>query len=463
MAVAFASAPGRIWTSSSTAAACRPPAPPASLCHQILAPGNWRARWLKSSTMLPAATPCRRGGWGSFGGPPSALMVSSSMGGTSAVSVEINDGSDKKFPPLPARRTVVGCGTLTLDFLAKVASYPEADAKIRTTDSLVQGGGNVGNALTAAARLGLKPRVYSKLAKDSSGIGILEELEADGVDVSHVVVADEGVSPFTYVIVDEETKTRTCIHTPGYPPLEPSDYSSSAIASLLSGADLLYLDGRIPDAALRVAEEASKQGLPIIIDAERKREGLDELLHYADYLVTSAKFPVAWTEAPTLGEALVALALKLPRLQFVIVTQGAAGCVMLERSSSEKPEMMDVNQTLQSLWREAKESPISGPTVFSSKVGVLQNSKAGTVDTEDRCVGRLLVGTADFVPSTELVDTTGAGDAFIGAVMYCLCAGLIPENMLPLGSAVAATKCRALGARTGLPLRGDARVLPYLL
>lgn len=53
------------------------------------------------------------------------------------------------------------------------------------------------------------------------------------------------------------------------------------------------------------------------------------------------------------------------------------------------------------------------------QVGVLQNSKAGTVDTEDRCVGRLLVGTADFVPSTELVDTTGAGDAFIGAVMYC--------------------------------------------
>lgn len=32
--------------------------------------------------------------------------------------------------------------------------------------------------------------------------------------------------------------------------------------------------------------------------------------------------------------------------------------------------------------------------------------------------GRLFVGTAEKIPSSELVDTTGAGDAFIGAVLY---------------------------------------------
>lgn len=32
--------------------------------------------------------------------------------------------------------------------------------------------------------------------------------------------------------------------------------------------------------------------------------------------------------------------------------------------------------------------------------------------------GRLLVGTAEKIPSQEIVDTTGAGDAFIGAVLY---------------------------------------------
>ncbi|KAL2634165.1 hypothetical protein R1flu_005644 [Riccia fluitans] len=45
-----------------------------------------------------------------------------------------------------------------------------------------------------------------------------------------------------------------------------------------------------PDILFTIAEEASKSGLPVILDAERKREGLDALLTYADYLVTSAKF-----------------------------------------------------------------------------------------------------------------------------------------------------------------------------
>lgn len=32
--------------------------------------------------------------------------------------------------------------------------------------------------------------------------------------------------------------------------------------------------------------------------------------------------------------------------------------------------------------------------------------------------GRLHVGTAEIISPTELIDTTGAGDAFIGAVLY---------------------------------------------
>lgn len=32
--------------------------------------------------------------------------------------------------------------------------------------------------------------------------------------------------------------------------------------------------------------------------------------------------------------------------------------------------------------------------------------------------GRLLIGTTEKIPPTELLDTTGVGDAFIGAVLY---------------------------------------------
>ncbi|KAL6968112.1 hypothetical protein U1Q18_033915 [Sarracenia purpurea var. burkii] len=109
------------------------------------------------------------------------------------------------LPPLPENRIVLGCGAVTVDFLAVVAAYPKPDDKIRSTSLKIQGGGNAGNALTCAARLGLNPRLISKVADDPQGRGILEELEADGVDTSFLVVSKEGNSPFTYVIVDNQT------------------------------------------------------------------------------------------------------------------------------------------------------------------------------------------------------------------------------------------------------------------
>jgi hypothetical protein len=36
-----------------------------------------------------------------------------------------------------------------------------------------------------------------------------------------------------------------------------------------------------------------RKGIPILIDAERVREGLDDLLELADYAICSAKFPQA--------------------------------------------------------------------------------------------------------------------------------------------------------------------------
>lgn len=53
-----------------------------------------------------------------------------------------------------------------------------------------------------------------------------------------------------------------------------------------------------------------------------------------------------------------------------------------------------------------------------------------------------------------VVDTTGAGDAFVGGLLYGLCNGIPPPRMLALAAAVAAAKCTALGARAGLPHRG---------
>lgn len=69
-------------------------------------------------------------------------------------------------------------------------------------------------AVFSASRLGLDACLVTKVGSDANGRLILEGLREEGVDVSRVIVSDSTPSAFTYIIVDKEGGTRTCIHTP---------------------------------------------------------------------------------------------------------------------------------------------------------------------------------------------------------------------------------------------------------
>uniref|UniRef100_A0A7N0SYH4 Carbohydrate kinase PfkB domain-containing protein n=1 Tax=Kalanchoe fedtschenkoi TaxID=63787 RepID=A0A7N0SYH4_KALFE len=356
-----------------------------------------------------------------------------------------------------AKILYVGCGLVGLDFVAAVDAYPKPDEKIRTTSLKVQGGCNAGNAMTCAARLGLNARLISNVANDAHGRLILEELKADGVDISFFHVSEEGNSAFSYVLADSQTKTRTCITTLGHPPISADDRFKRKLASALDGAEFVYIEGGSHEAALVTAQEAAVKNIPVLVDAERKGEGLEDQLQLATYVVCSAEFPQEWTGAPSVSNALVAMLVAFPRLKFAMVTLGENGCVMLERVTDEIPQTdeVDVEQLLESLKRNIDESLVI-PTCASSPVANVSANGIGTVS------GRLLLGTAEKIPPSELVDTTGAGDAFIGAVLYALCEGMAAEKMLPFASQVAAINCRALGARASLPRITDPRLACFL-
>lgn len=61
--------------------------------------------------------------------------------------------------------------------------------------------------------------------------------------------------------------------------------------------------------------------------------------------------------------------------------------------------------------------------------------------------------TAAQLPAVAVVDTTGAGDAFIGSILYGLATGMPVRRAVQLAAVVAACKCTALGPRPGLPRR----------
>ncbi|CAI5984953.1 unnamed protein product [Closterium sp. NIES-64] len=125
----------------------------------------------------------------------------------------------------------------------------------------------------------------------------------------------------------------------------------------------------------------------------------------------------AWTGEETLGAALLAMAVRLPRARFIIVTLGADGCAMLDRrvaAASEAPSE-DVDKALQWVIRAAQEkgSKQGNPVVFSSRPLRLKSMAQGT-----EVAAQLVAATAVPLEAGQVVDTTGAGDAFIGAVLY---------------------------------------------
>ena len=74
---------------------------------------------------------------------------------------------------------------------------------------------------------------------------------------------------------------------------------------------------------------------------------------------------------------------------------------------------------------------------------------------------RCALGQRDpFFPAlpVEVIDTTGAGDAFHGAILYGLYQQWAPEQTIRFASATAALNCRDLGGRTALPERAEVEL-----
>ena len=410
----------------------------------------------------------------------------------------------------PGAVTLVGMGSVGMDFLASVASFPKPDDKMRTEELETQGGGNCGNALTAAARLlsGLPEdvrttvRVVSKIGNDGAGDAILKEFAADGVDTSNILVSTKpgSKSPFTYIIVDRETSTRTCIHTPGDPYLE-EEMTQERVDRILEGASAVYFDGRLAEPALVLARAARARGVKVLVEAERLRPGLDKLLQEADFVVTSTGFPREWTGIEKVEDAMAAILGSLPHCAWIITTLGKDGAVLLEIegadmeggksadgtgigagtgadcgnrgdlavgsiasgsavSSAYEPSEGAFGPTDSAMMRKTRRDAAERAALMNAdegKGGAYEQGASSEDEGSRRAISayRLTSIEAANIDPAAVVDTTGAGDAFIGTMLFSVAIGLAPVKGARLGCVVAAAKCTKLGARPGLVRLGD--------
>ncbi|KAL6774519.1 hypothetical protein ACKKBG_A25310 [Auxenochlorella protothecoides x Auxenochlorella symbiontica] len=372
-------------------------------------------------------------------------------------------GSAMKEPrPAQLDCAVLGLGSCGLDTLALVDSFPAPDEKIRARRLLIQGGGNCANALTAAARLGAPVAIISKAGSDAAGSSIEAELQGEGIDTQCLLFSKTGPSPTTYIIVDAAGGTRTCIHSPGedMTAAEGEALGLERGVVLSSATKLVFLDGRHPEAAVQLLGGAHARGVPVLVEAEKPRPGLDVLLQGAQYVYTNATFPKTWTQELSLGSALLCMLRRLTSARWLVTTLGPSGLVAFQRQEGSGEPIdsgADLDRLMQKLWDEADArrkgtggSEEAACTALNGSLIRVGACASGHLQLQDGTGFGVLVHQAASL-ETEVVDTTGAGDAFLGSLLVSVSVGASLEAAAKLGTVVAAAKCTELGARTGMP------------
>jgi len=304
------------------------------------------------------------------------------------------------IPPADAKSCdVVTLGLNSIDLLAVVAEYPASNTKQRLQRFARLPGGQMATASAVCARLGWRASYIGVFGDDELGRLSKESLLQQGVDVGGSWIAPGATNQFAVVLVDARSGDRTVLWD-RHPALsmDPAAISRSVVES----GRVLIVDCQETAAATAAAQLARAARIPTIIDVERVRPGIGELLQQIDVIIAAQEFPTALTGHEEIGRALETMAREF-EAPIVCVTLGEEG----------------------SLAR----------------------------------VGRREIRTPAF--AVDCVDTTGAGDAFrAGFAAGCL---HDPQgdvaDALAYANAVAALNCRALGARGGMPTSREVEEL----
>jgi sugar/nucleoside kinase (ribokinase family) len=299
---------------------------------------------------------------------------------------------------------VLCVGLTTLDVVHHVNGPPQWGRKERSVGGELLAGGPAANAAVTAARLLGSARLLSAVGTRPAAAPARADLAAHHVDVIDLAPADWDL-PVASALVDVRTGERTVV-SPGALGNRGIDGARYSLAGLLDGVAVVLLDGHHPALAARVAAEANRDGVPVVLDAGSWKDELEPVLPRVDLAACSADLRPPGGRRAGDDPFGVATALHRRGVPTVLVTDGPR------------------------------------PVVWSTIDG-----KRGSVA----------------VPVVKPVDTLGAGDAFHGALVAALavypgewrrCAGLAAE--------VAAVRCARLGSRAWLDDPGLAALVARL-
>ena len=286
---------------------------------------------------------------------------------------------------------VIGFGTNAVDYLIRVPEYPVYGSKIELDNYVQLAGGEIASTMVGLRRLRMKTAYIGRFGTDAAGDFGLQTLIDDNVNVEHAEQIPNAQTQIAFIIIDARSGERTVIWKRD----EKLAFSPEDVpVEFIKRTKIFHATPHDAPACARLAKAAKTGGAIVSIDIDNIFEGLLEMIPLVDIFISSAEFP----------EKLLGITDKKSALREI---KRRFGC------------------------------PVVGMTLGASGSLIL---------CEDE-----FIETGGFQVPNGCKDTTGAGDAYRVGLLYGLLKGETVETAAKMANAVAALKCRAVGARTALP------------
>jgi ribokinase len=184
---------------------------------------------------------------------------------------------------------VLLAGLCTVDVVQRVEELPAPGEKVQSLRVDVAAGGPATNAAVTAAALGAEATLLTVLGAHPLAALARADLETCGVRLIDLAPSLADPPPVSAVAVRDRDGERTVVSRNAQDRtfLEKAPFFGAREAG---GADVVLLDGHLPELALAVAKAARAAGVPVVLDAGSWKPVLDELLPLVDVAACSAHF-----------------------------------------------------------------------------------------------------------------------------------------------------------------------------
>ena len=287
---------------------------------------------------------------------------------------------------------IVVLGSTNMDLVAYVTKAPQRGETVTGREFRTIPGGKGANQAIAAAHAGADVSMIGAVGADAFGSQLRSTFEHSGVNTDHLRT-NEGPSGTAHIVVDDEGGNAIVV-IPGAN--GTVDHLAPGDEGLIASADALLLQLEIPLAGvLAGAEAARRHGVRTVLTPSPAQPLSPELLAATDLLVANELEAATLTGVTGPREAATALLDQVPE---AVVTLGAAGSLYAARGAE----------------------PFTVPA-----------------------------------PRVTAVDSTGAGDTFVGALAVALAEGRPIREALAWASAAASLSVQRLGASSSMPYRSE--------